>query len=109
MKNSPPYWITQDSIELPNSIILAKDINDGAKITLAFLLNYSDREEIRISQGRIAEELGKSEATINRHFLELEEKGNIILKRKAGYSHKVFFTSKSITELSEYQHNKGEG
>ena len=38
MKNSPPYWITQDSIELPNSIILAKDINDGAKITSAFIL-----------------------------------------------------------------------
>ena len=96
MKNSPPYWITQDSIELPNSIIIARDINDGAKITLSFLLNYSDRDEISISQGRIAEELGKSDGTINQHFLMLEANGYIILIRISGESSQIIFTSKTI-------------
>ena len=97
MKNSPPYWITKDSIELPKSIILARDISDGAKSTLNCLLLYSDRDEINISQGRIAEETGKSDRTINKHFLQLEKNGYIILIRKAGYSSQVLFTAKSLS------------
>ena len=105
MKNSPPYWNTKESIILPKSVIVSRDISDGAKNTLSFLLLYSDRNEISISQGRIADELGKSDKTINKHFLQLEETRYIVLKRKVGYSHEVLFTSKSIIELSEYQHN----
>lgn len=95
MKNSPPYWVIKDFIELPNSIILARAISDGAKITLAFLLNYTDRDEIKISHGRIAEELGKSDGTINKHFKELEKNGYIVLHRRAGYSSQILFTAKS--------------
>ena len=98
MINSPSYWNPKESINLPKSVIVARDISDGAKITLSFLLLYRDRDEICISQGRIAEELGKSENTINRHFLQLEEKEYIILIRKAGYSNEIQFTTKSYTE-----------
>ena len=81
MINSPSYWKTKDSIELPKSIIMATDISGGAKNTLYCLLLYSDRDEISISQGRIAEETGKSDGSINKHFLELEKQGYIRLIR----------------------------
>jgi len=95
MINSPPYWNTKDSIILLKSLILARDISSGAKNTLNCLLLYSDRDEISISQGRIAEELGKSEGTINKHFLELEKHGYIRLIRDSGKSSRIVFTSKS--------------
>ena len=95
--NNKSYWQNKEVIELSKSVITATDISDGAKITLAFLLTYSDRNEICISQGRIAEELGKSVGTINKHYLQLEEKGYIILIRNAGFSHEVLFTPKSTT------------
>jgi len=104
MINSPPYWVTKDSIELSNSIIIARDISDAAKITLASLLNYIDRDEIEISQEMIAENLGKSPSTINRHYFELEENGYIILIRKAGYSSQVLFTAKSISSEEMTSH-----
>ena len=100
MKCNKTYWQNKEIIELPRSVITARNISDGAKNTLAFLLNYSDRDEIAISQGRIAEELGKSPATINRHYLQLEDEGYIILIRKPGYSHKVLFTSKSLPSVT---------
>jgi len=96
MINSPSYWKTKSSIELPKSIILARDINDGAKSTLHCLLLYSDRDEISISQGRIAELTCKSDGTINRHFLALEKHGYIRLIRKPGQSSQIIFTSKTI-------------
>ena len=101
MINSPSYWKTKDSIDLPKSVILARDISDGAKNTLNCLLLYSDREEISISQGRIAEETGKSDGTINKHFLELEKRGYIILIRKSGESSQIIFTSKTIPGIND--------
>ena len=98
MRNSPSYWYTKDSIELSKSLILARDISCGAKNTLHLLLLYGDRDEISMSQGRFAEELGKSESTINRHFLQLEEKEYIILIRKPGYSNEIQFTTKSCVQ-----------
>ena len=99
MQNSPPYWNNLDIIQLPKSIIVAQDISDPVKITLAFLLTYSDRDEIWISQGRIAEERGLPDGTINQHFLRLEKTGYIVLKRKSGYSSQVLFTTKSLPSV----------
>ena len=96
MKNSPSYWNTKNFIYLSKSIILTREISDAAKNTLNCLLLYSDRDEISISQGRIAEELGKSEGTINKHFLELEKHGYIRLIRESGQSSQIIFTSKTI-------------
>ena len=98
MKCNNSYWQNKEVIELLKSVIAARDISDGAKITLAFLLTYSDRDEISISQGRIAEELGKSDGTINRHFLALEKQRYIILIRESGKSSKILFTSKSVSD-----------
>ena len=99
MINSPPYWNNLDIIQFPKSVILATDLSDSVKITLAFLLTYSDRDEIWISQGRIAEERGLSDGTINQHFLRLEKNGYIILKRKSGYSSQVLFTTQSLPSV----------
>ena len=96
MINSLSYWKTKSSIELPNSVILARDLTDGAKNTLYCLLLYSDRDEISISQGRIAEETGKSDGTISKHFRELEKQGYIRLIRKLGESSEIIFTKKSV-------------
>lgn len=101
MINSPSYWKTKSSIDLPKTIILARDLTDGAKNTLHCLLLYSDREEISISQGRIAEETGKSDGTINRHFLELEKQGYIRLIREPGQSSQIIFTSKTIPSIND--------
>ena len=98
MKNSPPYWCTKEFIYLSKSIIISRDISDGAKNTLNFLMLYNDRDEISISQGRIAEEMGKSDGTIIRHFLALEKQGYIILLRESGKSSKILFTSKSVSD-----------
>jgi len=95
LKSKISYWKTKSSIELPKSIILARDISDGTKNTLNCLLLYSDRDEISISQARIAEELGKSEGTINKHFHALEKQGFIRLIRESGKSAQIIFTSKS--------------
>jgi len=95
MINSPPYWNTKDFIYLSKSIIVSREISDGAKNTLNCLLLYSERNEISISQGRIAEELSKSEGTINKHFLALEKEGFIRLIRESGKSAQIIFTSKS--------------
>ena len=95
MINSPAYWNTKDSIILLKSLILARDISSGAKNTLNCLLLYSERDEISISQGRIAEELCESDGTVNKHFLELEKHGYIRLIREPGKSSEIVFTSKS--------------
>ena len=97
MKCNNSYWNNKKYIELKTSVITARDISDGAKITLSFLLTYSERDEISISQGRIAEELGKSDGTINKHFRELEKQGYIRLIRESGKSSEIVFTSKSKT------------
>lgn len=94
--NNKTYWQNKEVIELSKSVIAARDISDGAKITLAFLLTYADRDEISISQGRIAEERGLSDGTINQHFLMLETNGYIILIRKSGKSSQIIFTDKTI-------------
>ena len=83
-------------IMMPKAVIMASDICDGAKITLAFLLSSNTMSEIEISQGKIAEELRKSDGTINKYFRQLEKQGYITLKKRAGYSHKILLTVKSL-------------
>ena len=82
MLNNTSYLLNQFTINLPTLVIITREISDGAKITLAYLLSFSDRDEIRISQAKVAENLSKSATTINKHYLQLEKNGYIKILRK---------------------------
>ena len=81
---------------MPEAVFMARDICDGAKITLAFLLSSNKMNEVEISQGKIAENLRKSVVTINKYFRQLEEQEYITTKKRVGYSHKILLTAKSL-------------
>lgn len=91
------HWSTKKIIQLPKTVTMASDISDGAKITLSYLLSYKGYGGLGVSQGRVADDLVKSRQRINRHYLELEQCGYIILIRVKGASSEIIFTSKSVS------------
>lgn len=81
---------------------MADDINDGEKMTLAYMLTYAGCKRVWVSQSTIAIALGKSRRQIIKHFQKLEEKEYIILIRQQGKSSEIRFTGKSkgVTQSS---------
>ena len=75
---------------------MATEISDGAKITLSYLLTSNKRKQLSVSQARVADDLNKSRQQINRHYIELEGYGYIILKRIKGASSEIILTKKSV-------------
>ena len=96
MNSNISHWSSKEIVDIPKTVIMASDISDGAKITLLYLLTYKGYEGLGVSQARVADDLVKSRQQINRHYLELERCGYIILIRVKGASSEIIFTRKSI-------------
>lgn len=90
------HWSSKEIVDIPKTVIMASDISDGAKITLAYLLSYKGYGGLSVSQARVADDLDKSRHLINKHYLELERYGYILLKRAKGASSDIILTRKSV-------------
>ena len=90
------HWSSKEIVDIPITLITDSDISDGAKITLTYLLSYKGYGGLSVSQARVADDLNKSRQQINRHYIELERYGYIILIRVKGASSVIKFTVKSV-------------
>ena len=98
MNSHISHWSTNEIVDLPKTVIMTSDISDGAKITLAYLLTSNKSKQLCVSQARVADDLSKSRKQINKHYLELEKNGYIILIRIKGASSVIKFTVKSVPD-----------
>ncbi|MEO1542621.1 MAG: helix-turn-helix domain-containing protein [Pseudomonadota bacterium] len=69
--------------QVPNAILRAKEISQGAKLVYAMLLSYAwHNNSCFPGQDRLAEDLSISRRSVNTHIKELEAKRFIKVTRK---------------------------
>ena len=69
--------------QVPNAILRAKEISQGAKLVYAMLLSYAwHNNGCFPGQDRLAEDLSISRRSVNTHIKELEAKKFIKITRK---------------------------
>lgn len=69
--------------QVPNAILRAKEISQGAKLVYAMLLSYAwHNNSCFPGQDRLAEDLSISRRSVNTHIKELEAKQFIKVTRK---------------------------
>lgn len=69
--------------QVPNAILRATEISQGAKLVYAMLLSYAwHNNECFPGQDRLAEDLSISRRSVNTHIKELEAKRFISVTRK---------------------------
>jgi len=70
-------------IQLPNYVLLDKELTDGAKLTFAMLLKYAWQEDSCFpGQERLAQDLGKKDRALRGHLQELKKRGFIDWKQR---------------------------
>ena len=74
---------TQGFTQVPNAILKSDKISPGVKLLYSLLLSYAWHNDYCFPvQDRLADDIGISRISVNRHVQELAEKGFIKITRK---------------------------
>lgn len=69
--------------QVPNALLRAKGVSQGAKLVYAMLLSYAwNNNSCFPGQDRLADDLSISRQSVNTHIKELERKDYISIKRR---------------------------
>ncbi|WP_074787946.1 helix-turn-helix domain-containing protein [Roseovarius tolerans] len=69
--------------QVPNALLRAKGVSQGAKLVYAMLLSYAwHNNSCFPGQDRLADDLSISRQSVNTHIKELERKDYISIKRR---------------------------